>query len=128
MKKSLCPKSIKQRLIILCTTTALVLYLTLGAWRYLIGVPSLSHHDTKKLALLLDNPSALINKIQQSVQDNPLDDKGWYVLARLYAAQGAWANAQSAIDKAQKIDPKPNYRQFSRDLAELKTKEKLPNR
>lgn len=128
MTKSLCARTIKQRLIILCTMSALILYLTLGAWRYLIGAPSLSHQDTKKLASLLDNPSAIISKIQQTVQDNPLDDKGWYVLARLYAAQGAWANAQSAIDKAKKIDPKPNYQQFSKELAELKTKEKLPNR
>lgn len=117
---------LKRKILVSCVITAVALYSVLGAWRYLVLAPSLTHQDTKKLVQLLDNPTALITKVQQSLQKSPTDHQGWYVLARLYAAQGAWDKAQTAITNAQQIASKPSYKQFEKDLALLKTKATLP--
>jgi cytochrome c-type biogenesis protein CcmH/NrfG len=46
-----------------------------------------------------------ITKIKNKLAENPIDAKGWYILAKLYAAKGDHAEAIHAIKQAIKIDP-----------------------
>lgn len=66
----------------------------------------LDHAQTvKKLAAQYTKPEQLIQKLRSKLDDTPQSAQGWYLLGKLYGAQGNWREAHQAFSKAQTLKP-----------------------
>ena len=53
----------------------------------------------------ISGPDELIAKLKERLQGQPKSAKGWYLLGRLYASQGAWEKAKAAFAIASELEP-----------------------
>lgn len=94
-------------ILVLYIGTAVALY---GYWgglsQWRAYQQTLAHAKTvKKLAARYKTPDQLIQKLKNQLDDKPASAQGWYLLGKLYAAEGKWRDAHHAFSKALAFKP-----------------------
>lgn len=86
---------------VLCLIIGIIAgYWQWGGWR-----EYMAYKHQQALLNSFKSPQELIEKIQDRLKQNPESAKGWFLLGRLYAAQGEWRAAMSSFKKAHDIEP-----------------------
>lgn len=61
--------------------------------------------QAEKMMQALKSPEELVGKLKAKLNEHPESAKGWYLLGRLYDAQGQWQQAAAAYGKAHQLVP-----------------------
>ena len=67
--------------------------------------------QAEALVRSLGSTNALIERFQSHLKQAPNDAKGWFLLGRVYVADGDWTHANEAFAKAHTLDP--NHDEFT---------------
>lgn len=76
-----------------------------GAWSdwQAYAVKMAREAKAKEWLARVKSPDEIISRMKERLRQQPKSAKGWYLLGRLYAAQGQWPLARDAFFKAHKL-------------------------
>lgn len=107
-----------------CMAIAFIIYLQVGAWKYVLFTPSMTSDETKKLVRIMKNPDNLIMNIKSHIHKNKNNHTAWYLLAKLYVSQNDYENALQAINQALRLKKRSIYERLKQVIHQKKRAEK----
>lgn len=108
-----------------CMAIAFIIYLQVGAWKYVLFTPSMTSDETKKLVWIMKNPDNLIMNIKSHIRKNKNNHTAWYLLAKLYVSQNDNENALQAINHALRLKKRSIYERLKQVIHQKNMQKKL---